>query len=411
MFRVLLLLLAFFLLCYFCITHCSPEIENDVLTNANATLIAENQTENIVATVDGRDIILTGQVDTEEEKNHILDAIQNTTGVRVVDHTIALTPKPFARPEPVVVVQESEPEPIADISEPQPTEPESIEPQEIAAVEPEPEPQSEPEPTPEAEPEIETVYIEPGLPLSKLYTSISKDAEQYNLAGYLQNESSKQSLLKQLGKQYKINDNLKLTKLESEWPASWTVVVSQVANELSKLENGLASIKPNEIIITGNANDHKIRDQIEKQLRQSIPNSWAMDFDIDIPLSETSSACETEIQNLLNQETINFRLNSADISIESTQLLDSIIGNIKTCSQAKFLIEGHTDSIGDKAYNQQLSEWRAEAVKDYLVSKGVSAQRISTKGFGETRPIAKNTTIKGRSQNRRIEFVVLGESQ
>lgn len=393
MFRVLLLLLAFILLCFFCITRCSPEIERDVLTNANATLLAENQQGNIVATIDGRDVLLTGQVNTEEEREHILDAIRKTTGVRVVDHTLALTPKAFPRPEPMIVATEPEPESVAEVMEPEPI-------QEVA-----------PEPEPKPEPEVETVYIEPGLPLSQLYVSISKEDDQYNLGGYLEDESSKKILLDQLGNQYKINSNLKTTKLEGTWPDNWSSIIAQVINKLSKLDNGLATIKPNGINISGKAADHKIRDAIEKQLRDFIPSSWAMNFDIDIPLSETSIACETDIQNLLNQGTINFRLNSSKISNESTELLDSIIGNIKTCSQAKFLIEGHTDYIGNKDYNQQLSEWRAEAVKDYLVSKGISAERITTKGYGEMRPIAKNSTIEGRSQNRRIEFVVLGESQ
>ncbi|PZO31710.1 MAG: flagellar motor protein MotB, partial [Betaproteobacteria bacterium] len=65
---------------------------------------------------------------------------------------------------------------------------------------------------------------------------------------------------------------------------------------------------------------------------------------------------------------------------------------------------GHTDSIGSDAYNQKLSERRAQAVKDYMVSKGVAADRIQIKGMGESQPVADNKTKEGRAKNRRVEI-------
>ena len=65
---------------------------------------------------------------------------------------------------------------------------------------------------------------------------------------------------------------------------------------------------------------------------------------------------------------------------------------------------GHTDSIGSDAYNQKLSERRAQAVKDYMVSKGVAANRIQIKGMGESQPVAENKTREGRAKNRRVEI-------
>jgi outer membrane protein OmpA-like peptidoglycan-associated protein len=73
-------------------------------------------------------------------------------------------------------------------------------------------------------------------------------------------------------------------------------------------------------------------------------------------------------------------------------------------------IEGHTDSIGTEAYNQGLSERRAAAVKNYLVKQGVpDGSRMTTVGYGESRPIADNKTPEGRFQNRRVEILILGE--
>jgi OOP family OmpA-OmpF porin len=72
---------------------------------------------------------------------------------------------------------------------------------------------------------------------------------------------------------------------------------------------------------------------------------------------------------------------------------------------------GHTDSIGSNAYNQKLSLRRASAVKAYLVSKGIEANRIYTEGKGETQPVADNRTKEGRAKNRRVEIEVVGTRQ
>ncbi|MCL4151243.1 UNVERIFIED_CONTAM: hypothetical protein GTU68_053246 [Idotea baltica] len=84
--------------------------------------------------------------------------------------------------------------------------------------------------------------------------------------------------------------------------------------------------------------------------------------------------------------------------------MDQIAEIINRYPKYALSIEGHTDNTGNADYNQQLSEKRARRCFDYLVNKGVSASRISSAGYGETRPIADNDTKTGRSLNRRVEF-------
>ena len=67
-------------------------------------------------------------------------------------------------------------------------------------------------------------------------------------------------------------------------------------------------------------------------------------------------------------------------------------------------IAGHTDSDGDAEYNQDLSDRRANAVRDYLISRGVSGSRLSAAGYGESQPVADNATVEGKAQNRRVEL-------
>jgi outer membrane protein OmpA-like peptidoglycan-associated protein len=72
-------------------------------------------------------------------------------------------------------------------------------------------------------------------------------------------------------------------------------------------------------------------------------------------------------------------------------------------------VEGHTDSVGSEEFNQKLSEQRAGAVRDYLVNSGVSANNVSSRGFGKLQPVATNDTADGRQRNRRVELVVSGD--
>jgi outer membrane protein OmpA-like peptidoglycan-associated protein len=72
-------------------------------------------------------------------------------------------------------------------------------------------------------------------------------------------------------------------------------------------------------------------------------------------------------------------------------------------------VEGHTDSVGSDAYNQQLSEDRGASVRDYLTEQGMAAGSVTSRGFGKTQPVASNDTAAGRQQNRRAELVISGD--
>lgn len=88
------------------------------------------------------------------------------------------------------------------------------------------------------------------------------------------------------------------------------------------------------------------------------------------------------------------------------RLNDVATALIKEDPNSKMVVEGHTDSQGTAKYNQDLSKHRAQAVRDYLVTRGIASDRISAEGFGETRTIADNASPEGRANNRRVEIVV-----
>ncbi|MEJ5284332.1 MAG: OmpA family protein [Brevinematales bacterium] len=104
---------------------------------------------------------------------------------------------------------------------------------------------------------------------------------------------------------------------------------------------------------------------------------------------------------------IYFEFNQAYLRRESLSTLDKIVEKLKKNPKIKLEIQGHTDNIGSKEYNQKLSEKRANVVMEYLIKNGISPERLRAKGFGETKPIAPNSTEEGRSKNRRTEFLIL----
>ena len=99
-----------------------------------------------------------------------------------------------------------------------------------------------------------------------------------------------------------------------------------------------------------------------------------------------------------------FDFNKAILKPEGKRRIDEeIVPPMKEHPELRALVEGHTDSIGSEAYNLRLSERRAKAVADYMESQGISTSRITTKGWGKSKPIADNKTKEGRAKNRRVD--------
>lgn len=103
-----------------------------------------------------------------------------------------------------------------------------------------------------------------------------------------------------------------------------------------------------------------------------------------------------------------FDFDKSVLKPEGKAKLDDLIGKIKDINLEVIIAVGHTDSIGSDAYNQKLSVRRSEAVKAYLVSKGIEKNRVYTEGKGEKQPVADNKTAEGRAKNRRVEIEVVG---
>jgi len=130
-----------------------------------------------------------------------------------------------------------------------------------------------------------------------------------------------------------------------------------------------------------------------------------------VPVAQqTPVVAPTATKVVLNADTF-FDFDKATLKPEGRQVLDQVAAQASSINLETLIAVGHTDSIGTEAYNQSLSERRANSVKEYLVGKGIDPNRIYTEGKGELQPVASNATREGRAQNRRVEIEIVGTRQ
>jgi outer membrane protein OmpA-like peptidoglycan-associated protein len=134
------------------------------------------------------------------------------------------------------------------------------------------------------------------------------------------------------------------------------------------------------------------------------PNGCAIKVYPDAPAQEVVAAPQDEV--IVLSDKVLFDFNSSTLTPAANQVLADISKRLTDSAIISVLVKGHTDSVGSEAFNQQLSQRRADSVAAFLVSQGVAADKLHTEGHGEGQPVADNATDEGRAQNRRVEIVV-----
>jgi outer membrane protein OmpA-like peptidoglycan-associated protein len=113
--------------------------------------------------------------------------------------------------------------------------------------------------------------------------------------------------------------------------------------------------------------------------------------------------------NRFDLKGVNFATGKSELLSTSFKILESTVKGLQKYCNAGVEIEGHTDNVGGLEYNDKLSQARADAVRDYLVKKGIAENRVRAVGYGYSRPRAYNNTEKGKAENRRIEIKLIGQ--
>ena len=253
------------------------------------------------------------------------------------------------------------------------------------------------------------------LPVQTPYTfnAVKNLNGSVTVSGYVPTETAKADILLKANRIFdtKVIDR-KIVVAAGAPDADFLNVTEGYMKELSKLDKGSFLQEGHNGLLKGTASDASVRDAINAA-GQGFTGKYGTGFRANVsvpnPVAEISSVtdCQALFEEVKGNNRILFETNAANIKgAASFDLLNKIASAANRCSSFNITIGGHTDSIGDAAYNQRLSEARAATVKNYLSEQQVEADRMTATGYGETNPQASNTTAEGRAQNRRITFTV-----
>jgi len=151
------------------------------------------------------------------------------------------------------------------------------------------------------------------------------------------------------------------------------------------------------------------KEEAERQTQEAVRQKEEMRARLLAQLNQVLQTRDTARGLIVSMPDVLFDFNKHTLKPEARERLARISGIVLAYPDLKLQIEGYTDAIGSEEYNQTLSEKRAEAVRDYLVSSGVSMNNVAAQGMGKADPVADNSTAAGRKLNRRVEMIVSGD--
>jgi outer membrane protein OmpA-like peptidoglycan-associated protein len=194
------------------------------------------------------------------------------------------------------------------------------------------------------------------------------------------------------------------------------VVQALAANHVS---SQAVRVDGRDVLLTGPANSVQISEATQKLAAAAegvrLVSVRATDAQPDAstvtpaPTAAIQAESQAKLDTLLEQNVVEFNPSSAELTAQGRAVLDQVAPVLLASPASNCEIQGHTDSQGNADANRDLSYRRAIATKNYLVNKGIAPERLTTAGYGDTKPIASNDTPDGRRKNRRINFVLKGK--
>ncbi|GHA58038.1 membrane protein [Amylibacter ulvae] len=201
------------------------------------------------------------------------------------------------------------------------------------------------------------------------------------------------------------------TRVDENLEPGWPVRILGGLEALSKLHHGSLIVRADTVEVKGVGATPSVPSEVSRALSVRIggKGNYKIDVNFDETLfvvdkEPTPEECEQGITALLAREQINFAPSSARIDAQSLQVVGEIADILRKCPDAKFEIEGHTDSQGSEELNLSISQQRAESVLSALLEQRILTSGLTAKGYGPEKPVADNGTEEGRAANRRIAF-------
>ena len=249
------------------------------------------------------------------------------------------------------------------------------------------------------------------VPRNGFWLKIFAEPDKLRFEGRMPGTAERSALIlfaQALFSRIEVEDRLEV--IDAVAPPDWQYAAQSAVEVLQVLEQGRAEISAGRLSVEGQMLNPADAGALHRDLAFVLPGfeiSTAFEVDLaraiaSLPL--TPAACLAQMNAQLRRSPIAFATGNAAIEGESAAVLDELATMLTDCANVSIEIEGHTDSQGAEDYNKQLSQIRAEAVMDALISRGIAHGRMTAAGMGEAAPLASNATPEGRAENRRIEF-------
>ncbi|MEC7121079.1 MAG: OmpA family protein [Pseudomonadota bacterium] len=220
------------------------------------------------------------------------------------------------------------------------------------------------------------------------------------VSGTVPDAQTKQAILARVSELYgdRVVDQIQVAAVRT--PPLWTeTVLSSIRPELQTITQGRLAIHGPLIQLYGNVTSEQGRKALDQQLSKGLPSAYRASNLLEVVAPE-----QAIVDKALANRIVEFESGSTTLTPIGLGILDEVANALKQVGQHPVKIIGHTDSQGDATANLKLSKNRAEAVKQYLIGRGIKATLMSTEGQGANQPIASNDTDEGRKRNRRIAF-------
>lgn len=227
---------------------------------------------------------------------------------------------------------------------------------------------------------------------------------QILVTGTVADEASKAAVLARLRELYgaeRVVDQVAVGAVAV--PANWNAHVQKLLTpNLKLITRGQLSIDGSIVNVRGEVANEAQRQQIASEIATSLNPTYTVNNGLRIAAAE-----QGVLDAALDKRIIEFDSGQASITPNGLAILDEMAAAMQKLKGRKVEVIGHTDNTGLRASNVSLSQARAEAVRNYLASKGIAPDTVLTSGQGPDRPVASNTTVDGRARNRRIEFRIV----
>lgn len=228
---------------------------------------------------------------------------------------------------------------------------------------------------------------------------------QVVVGGQVPDEATRVSVLNALAKVYGISNVVDRIEVVGSiaTPPNWAVNVGKLLTpELQQIHKGQLQVTGTQLVVNGEVANEAVRQKLLSDMATSLNPTYTIRNNLQVP----AAGSQQQVDQVLANRTIEFETGSATLTDHGRQVLDAVVPVLTGIGNRKLSLVGHTDNSGDRRLNLTLSQARADAVKGYLVGKGIDPGRITTSGVGPDQPIAPNDSADGRAKNRRIDFRV-----